>query len=153
MTDALDAMKAKFAAIATAPASTFTSFRGYQPTAAAASGKTAGRFVFFRLGAGVMGARGAGNAADHTEGDIIVVATIPCPSAPTDAEQDMVYDVIAQLDAALGTSRALTSGGRTYAVRPNVDHDDLLVVNRWPFAAGVNYFTLRARFGVFYTGV
>lgn len=156
MTDALDAMKAAFDAIGTAPASTFTSFRGYRRTAATGSGKTTSRFIFFRIGGGAFGARGAGNAAGRTEGDIIVVATAPCDASPSDAEQDLVYDVVRQFDTALtgaATSRVLTSGGRTYQVMPEVEHEDLLVTTALPWAVGKDHFILRARFGVRYAGV
>lgn len=149
MTDARDALKAKFDAIATAPASTFTSFGGYRRAVDTGTGKTANRFIFFRIGSGIGGRRGASNGVDNTEGELVVVATLPWSVT----DEDVAYEVIAQLDNALGTSRQITSGGRTYAVRQAYEHDPMMVTTLWPWGAGQEYSLLRATFSVFYAGV
>jgi hypothetical protein len=156
MTDALDGLKAAFDALATSPASTFTSVRGFTRSPDTGTGKTANRFVFFRLGSGGFGARGAGHGAGVAEGEIIVVATMPVPAPPTSAAEDTCYDLMRQLDDALTAttpSRVFTSNSRKYAVDGTVDHDALLVVTGWPWGAGQDYYTMSARFGVQYVGV
>lgn len=155
MTDALDGMKAAFDALAVSPASTFTSFRGYQRRVDTGSGKTANRFVFFRLGEGDFGVEGASNGVEFVDGQVLVIATLPLPSVSTDAIQDMPYDVIRQFDDALTAatpSRQFTANSRRYHVKSMVEHGPILAVTGWPWAAGQDWLTMTATFAVEYIG-
>jgi hypothetical protein len=121
MTGATNGLYSFIAALNSTQIATYTVFKGAPSSPEAATGKTAGRFIFIRDSRGLMEVEGASDSHEKPEATIMVGVYQLVATATESADYDRPKQVLEEIWAALiAAGREYSSGGTTYHVLAEV---------------------------------